>query len=79
MNREVILDTITSFLSEQSNQVELTPSTWLLESGLVDSLGILELVTHLESTFEIDFSGNDLQAENIASVCSLVESKTRLN
>ena len=30
----------------------------LLERGIVDSTGVLELITHLESTYDITSSGN---------------------
>jgi acyl carrier protein len=44
----------------------------LLESGIVDSLGILELVNFLTETFAISISDEDLQPDNFNSIRSLV-------
>jgi acyl carrier protein len=43
----------------------------LLKSGLIDSLGILEVVTFLEKEFGITVSDEELLPENFASVRSL--------
>ena len=40
----------------------------LLESGIVDSLGILEIVTFLESRLGITLSDEDVVVENFASI-----------
>lgn len=50
----------------------------LLDSGIVDSLGILDLVTFLEKTFGIRVSDHEMNAQNfgtIASVARFVQSK----
>src|SRR5262245_36228406 len=43
----------------------------LLESGILDSVGILDLVAHLETTFGIAVTDDDLVPENFRSVASL--------
>jgi len=51
----------------------------LLESGIVDSLGVLELVEFLERTFGISVTEEDLLPENfdsIARMAGLVHRKT---
>ena len=51
----------------------------LLEGGLVDSIGILEIVAFIEQEFSVSVSDDDLTPENFASVArvvALVESKT---
>jgi acyl carrier protein len=40
----------------------------LLETGVVDSLGILELVTFMEKEFSLKISDDELTAENFASI-----------
>jgi acyl carrier protein len=53
-------------------------ATPLLEAGIVDSLGVLELVTFLESSFLIKIADEELTPENfssIASMASFVEQK----
>lgn len=43
----------------------------LLESGIVDSLGVLELVDFLVSEFDIPIADDDLTPENFDSIRSL--------
>ncbi len=43
----------------------------LLESGTVDSLGILELVNFVTEQFGIEVTDEDLQPENFDSIASL--------
>jgi acyl carrier protein len=43
----------------------------LLKNGLIDSLGILELVTFIEKEFGIVVSDEDLLPENFGSIQSL--------
>ena len=45
----------------------------LLDSGIVDSLGILEIVSFLSETFAIEVSDEDLVPENFQSVATLVD------
>lgn len=50
----------------------------LLESGILDSLGILEIVTYIENEFQIVLNDEDLVPENfqsIACIVSFVQSK----
>jgi len=44
----------------------------LLEAGIIDSLGILDLVTFLEETFPVTIADDDLNPENFESVAALV-------
>ena len=39
-----------------------------LELGLIDSTGILELISHLESTYGIEVSDDELNPDNLDSV-----------
>ena len=43
----------------------------LLDTGVVDSLGILEIVDFLVETFEIEVSDEDLSPENFGSITTL--------
>jgi acyl carrier protein len=45
----------------------------LLKNGLIDSLGILEVVTFVENEFSITVSDEDLLPENFGSVESIAE------
>jgi acyl carrier protein len=56
----------------------LTDDTELKESGILDSLSTLKLVSFLEERFKVEFEADDLEAGNLASIESierLVKSK----
>lgn len=42
-----------------------------METGLIDSTGILELVTHLEATYGITVADDQLVPENLDSVANI--------
>lgn len=49
----------------------LTDDTELKESGILDSLSTLKLVSFLEERFQVEFEANDLEAGNLASLASI--------
>jgi acyl carrier protein len=56
----------------------LTDETELKESGILDSLSTLKLVSYLEERFHVEFEANDLEAGNLSSLAHierLVKSK----
>ena len=61
---------LTSFLPGE-DAANLTDDTELKESGILDSLSTLKLVSFLEETFKVEFEANDLDAGNLASVASI--------
>lgn len=77
-----VTESIRAFILERfprAQQTGLTDQDSLLESGLVDSMGILEIVTHLEEEFQIVFADEEVVSENfesIAALARLVESKS---
>ena len=44
----------------------------LLEKGIIDSVGILELVSFLEETFDIKVEDEELVPENLDSIAFIV-------
>jgi acyl carrier protein len=56
----------------------LTDDTELKESGILDSMSTLKLVTFLEDQYKVEFAAGDLEPANLASVdalARLVQSK----
>lgn len=51
---------------------DLAGDTSLLDSGIVDSIGVLDLVTFIEEQFAIVADDDDLVAENFESIDALV-------
>ena len=72
--RRFILD---NFLPGEDPK-NLTDRTELKESGILDSLSTLKLVTFLEEQFKVEFEADDLDAGNLSTIESierLVKSK----
>lgn len=51
-----------------SQKRAFTDDASLLESGIVDSIGILEIVAYLQQEFAIQVSDDDLLPENFGSI-----------
>lgn len=74
--RRFILD---NFLPGE-DAANLTDSTELKESGILDSMSTLKLVTFLETQYQVEFEADDLDAANlstVASIAALVTAKQR--
>jgi acyl carrier protein len=75
-------DQIRQFIFEKfplAKSRKLEDSSALLEEGVLDSLGILELVDYLQSELGVNVDDDDLVPENFASVdaiAAFVDSKT---
>jgi len=51
----------------------LDDTTSFLESGIIDSTGILELISFLEESFEMKVNDDELVPENLDSITNLVK------
>ena len=66
-----IKDKARAFIVENflyGNDGNLKDETSFLEGGILDSTGVLELVSFLEETFSIHVEGDDLVPENLDSL-----------
>ena len=75
-------DIITSFVLDTFQAgtpgLRIEEDTSFLESGLIDSMGVLELVDFLEGQFGIAVEDSELVPENLDSIrniCGYLESK----
>ncbi|MBK8001058.1 MAG: acyl carrier protein [Verrucomicrobia bacterium] len=69
---------IENFLFGQGN--DLQDNTSFLEQGILDSTGVLELVTFLEETFSVKIEADETLPENldsIDSICAFLERKRK--
>ena len=71
--REKIRQFIVNELIADGRGCELTDSEPLIESGVIDSLGIMSLLGFLEENFAIQISGDDLVPDNFASISTISE------
>ena len=67
---------VDSFLFGSGGE-SLTPEASLLDQGIIDSTGVLELVSFLEKTYGIDVDDEELVPENLDSLSSIAAYVTR--
>jgi len=75
--RGAIMGFVTSLAPDAATQT-ITDDTSLLESGLLDSLGILELTTFLSERYGIEIEDEDFTADNFSTIgrlAAFIESK----
>ncbi|MCW8932685.1 MAG: acyl carrier protein [Gammaproteobacteria bacterium] len=61
-----------NFLFEFNDEV--TEKTNLFTEGYMDSFGFIELITFLESTFDVKFQADELTGNKFGSVEAVIES-----
>ncbi|MGH7273819.1 MAG: acyl carrier protein [Nitrospiria bacterium] len=66
--RQFVID---NFLFGQGD-VQLENDDSFMERGIVDSTGVLELVTFLEKQYQIKVEGKDLIPDNLDSISNLL-------
>ncbi len=70
-----VMDTMREFIEENfmvsGESIEGGHSASFLESGVVDSTGILEIVEFIEERFEITVEDEELVPENLDSIQNL--------
>lgn len=65
-----IKDSVRQFIVDQLlfGQGTVSDDVSFLETGIIDSTGVLELVTHLEQTYGIKIENDELVPENLDSL-----------
>ena len=70
------IETVHEFIVENflfGDGEQLTNETSFLDSGIIDSTGILELITFLEETYNIKIEDDELIPENLDSLNNVVK------
>ena len=68
-------DAVRTFVTENflfDNQATLIDTASFLDEGIIDSTGILELVSYIEERFRITMADDELVPENLDSVSNVV-------
>lgn len=68
---------IVNMLSEQLHVEVPSPDADLLDTGLLDSLKLVSLLTHLEQEFDIQISLEDLEIDDLRTVQTIGSFVTR--
>lgn len=69
---KVIIDFIKENFIMGRSDVVLDPEQSLIESGIMDSTGVLELVEFLEATYGIHIEDEELIPENLETIKNIV-------
>jgi acyl carrier protein len=71
-----VLKNVVDFIKENfimgRSDALIDPDESLIESGIMDSTGVLELVEYLETTYEIQIQDEELIPENLETVNNIV-------
>jgi len=70
LNEQIRKFILENFILE--NPEDLVDDESMLEKGIIDSTGVLELVAYLESTYDIKVEDEELIPENLDSVKNIV-------
>jgi acyl carrier protein len=72
---EIILRQLKDFIIS-NYMIEEDDVKWnesLVDQGIIDSIGLIEIVTFLESTYDIKIVNSDIKRENFGSVILMVD------
>lgn len=64
---------LTEIFAKKLNLDVPSIDTDLVGTGLLDSLTLLELLTHLDEAFGVSISPEDLELENLRSIANIAE------
>ena len=52
-------------------KLKLRDDDWLMKKGIVDSMGVIELIKFIKSEFEVEVLGDDITEDNLGSVAGM--------
>lgn len=74
MEIEIMIRDIRNYIRDEINfSKNFDPHTNIIEEGIIDSMGILALVSFLESKYRIEIDLEEITAENFATVNKIAE------
>jgi acyl carrier protein len=74
--KEQLTEFIIKEVNPDLNLDHLDDDEALIESGIIDSLGILKILAFMDETFGVDLSSDQIKPENfrdVRTICALVE------
>jgi acyl carrier protein len=77
--REALVEDIRCVLRDHLHVLVDSPDTNLLESGFVDSIGLVELILHLEDRFGMALPMESLELDDLRSINTIADLITRLS
>lgn len=67
-----------TYIAELTNESDIDPSTNLFEGGFLSSLDVLDLISFIETKFDITLSEDDMTMENLGTINNMVSMIDRL-
>jgi len=58
---------------KETHSVDVTESTPLIGDGIIDSMGVVDLLTHVSEQYQVEFGGEDMTEENLGTVSSIAK------
>ena len=74
MDQTATRQTVRQFITENfyvANPAELTDDTLLLDQGIIDSTGVVEIISFIEDTFHITVDDAEMVPHNLNSVACI--------
>ena len=62
---------ITEEIVPEGEQIEITDDMDLMASGLIDSLGVLQIVAFIEEEYDIMFDPEEIDPENLKTIAAV--------
>ncbi|WP_150275304.1 acyl carrier protein [Paenibacillus tepidiphilus] len=68
-----LLAEITAYIVKLTGEEGLEPSDHLFESGLLTSLDVLDMISHLENTYGVELTDEDVDIQQFGTIAGLYE------
>ncbi|WP_139163848.1 acyl carrier protein [Desulfoluna spongiiphila] len=69
--QEALLEFITRNFMVERSDIKLDLS--MIDEGIIDSFGLVEIVTFMESAFDMEVADDDMNRDNFGSVLKIVD------
>ena len=73
IRRMIIMEELLNILRDLHDDVDFMNETLLIDDGILDSFDIIQLVSSINDTFDIDIDAGDLLPENFNTVNAMWE------
>ena len=64
---------VSTYIRKKYNLEDLKENDYLFTTGVIDSFGIVELISDLERDFSVRFEADDLKKENLETVSAIAK------
>ncbi len=72
-SRQELIDFLRTIQRADYADAAIDEESGLVESGLIDSLALLQIVTYLEQTYGVDFTERGIDPEDLRSVNAILD------